>query len=118
MPTKRERELLGKDLSFIADVMSEAGPDSAIDQMCRSEFLLRQTELLQKSAEASERAAQAALNTAEYTQKYTRYMLWSVLILLFSVLISLGVGIAQVVQIVDHSSPPKTDNSKSSRNLQ
>jgi hypothetical protein len=95
MDSRRKKELDGKPLSLIADVMAEAGPDSSVDQMCRSEFLFRQTAFLQRSAEASERAANAAAETAIYTQKYTRYMLWSVIILLLSVIIAFSALVAK-----------------------
>src|SRR5688572_20261643 len=96
MPSRRVEQLEGKQLEAVADIMAEAGPNSSLDQLCRSEFLLRQTQLLQRSAEASERAARAALATARHTKRYTKYMLWSVLVLLISVIISVVIGGLQI----------------------
>lgn len=85
----RERVKL-KEMSMedIADIMAKAAPNSSEDQLCRAEFLLRQTKLFERSAEAGERAAKAAIDMAQQTERYTRYMFYSVLLLGASIFVS------------------------------
>ena len=91
-------DLDGQSLEDVANIMAEAGPNSSVDQLCRSEFLLRQTLRLERSARADERTSVAAVETAEHTSKYTKYMLWSVIVLLASVLFSMTLSMVQIYE--------------------
>jgi hypothetical protein len=82
-------DLEAKSLEEVAGVMGEVGPNSAYDQLCRAEFLLRQTKLLERSALASEEAAKAAVETSKSTLRYTKYMFFSLLLMLASIIVSM-----------------------------
>jgi hypothetical protein len=78
----------GVDLPKIADAMAGAGQGSHMDQVAKAEFLLRQTQFLERQANAAEETALA-------TKRYTKYMLWSVLVLAVSSLVTLLVTLVR-----------------------
>lgn len=82
MPETRKELFDGKSLEEVADFMSEHQPNGGYDQAAKAEFLLRQTQFLERQALAAEQTARA-------TAEYTRYMLWSVVILAGSSVLTL-----------------------------
>jgi hypothetical protein len=93
----------GKPNEDVAEVMADCQTTSQMDQVCRSEFMLRQarlledqTESIQKQAEYAKLQARAAEETAKHTKRYTWYMLLSIIVLAGSAFLNLVVEVAKI----------------------
>lgn len=84
MSSEREERFGGKSHSEVADFLSHSGAGSYNAHFAESEFLLRQTELLDRATVAQEKASEATIETAKHTSRSATYMLISVVVLALS----------------------------------